>query len=367
MSVSSSDSGGESYSTVVEPAKRSGAQARSSTSVAEQSKRAVSYSSVYSESEGDETPQHCNHAAARLPMAPPPPPLPPPPLPPPVEPPPNEHECTPIGQASYAHLDVEVGADISSVAGNIRNHAPSVIIACCKSDEQATKLSNALSQEGFGQATRGNGEKGRSAIEDYQVQYRFAVHGQMVVAGRVSIVTYVRHVHALRDPQLGTMLICQLDFVVGINNSTHMRVAAIVADSTVVERRGNAALWVPFVNLLSDNTVRVLVFKDSHEHFNNTLCEKMQNTQFVKVCGPQPSFYVLGPVQKVTADWKNMFTYTIWETGDSSSKWPMIGEVKLKPPLTPVAHATCTFVIVGSSQGRRSEVAWKRRAATRRR
>ena len=81
----------------------------------------------------------------------------------------------------------------------------------------------------------------------------------MVVVGRHGIVNDLRHHQAMDTPQLGTMLICQLDFAVGIGDSTHIRVAAIVADSTVVDRPEGAALWRPFVDLLFAKAVRLFV------------------------------------------------------------------------------------------------------------
>ena len=163
------------------------------------------------------------------------------------------------------------------------------------------------------------------------------------------------------------MFICQLDFAVGICDSTHIRVAAIVADSTVVERPEGAALWKPVVDVLFAKTVRVLVFKDSAEHFRNTLNEKMTNTQIAKVCGPVPSFFVLGHVQKMKGDPQKVFTYYLAVAGDASEKWPVIGEVKLKPPVKlkhqVIANSTCTFVIVGGSPCRRSQGAFERRQA----
>ena len=226
-------------------------------------------------------------------------------------------------------------------------------------------MCKALSAEGFGTVTRGDGEKGRPSSDSYQVQYLCAYHGKMVVAGRQGIVTEVRRYLVMDNPQLGfSMLICQLDFAVGIGDSTHIRVAAIVADSTVVERPEGAALWRPFVDELLAKSVRVLVFKDSDEHFRKTLNGKMRNTQISKVCGPGPAFFVLGPVQHVIGDRNNVFTYDSSEAGDSSIRWPVVGEVKLKPPWSSqVANTTLTFVIVGGSPCRRSQGAFERRQA----
>ena len=102
---------------------------------------------------------------------------------------------------------------------------------------QANLLQEALNQAGFGSPTRGDGEKGRSPPDAYQVNYRVAVHGPIVIAGRSSLVEALCVQDAVTTNQAGGyMLVAQLDFVSSIDAVLHMRVAAIVTNSTVVER-----------------------------------------------------------------------------------------------------------------------------------
>ena len=165
------------------------------------------------------------------------------------------------------------------------------------------------------------------------------------------------------------MLIAQLDFTVGIEDSLHMCVAAIAADSAVVERPEVLAFWNATVQELLDKSVRVLVFKDSAEEFREALRQKIVSTQISDVCGRGPSFFVLGPVDGVRAKdetkLKNMFTiYPAEGRMDMSSKWSSIGLMKLKDSHTEVEKTTCTFVFVGSETSRRSQAKYFERKVT---
>ena len=212
----------------------------------------------------------------------------------------------------------------------------------------------ALSQVGFGTATRGNGEKGRSPPSEYQEKYLYALNGRIVIAGRCGIVKELRHHFAMVTPQQGTLLIAQLDFAIGINDSSHMRVAGIAVDSAVAESHPGQSFWKNTVEELHAKTVRVLAFKDSAECFQEALRKKMQNTQISNVCGRGPSFFVLGPVQSVGDRHKKMWTYRPDDGMDSSMKWPSIGMVKLKLSHTEIEQTKSTFVFIGSLTPRRS-------------
>ena len=104
------------------------------------------------------------------------------------------------------------------------------------------------------------------------------------------------------------------------------------------------------------------LFKDSSEHFLNTLGKKMQHTQISNVCGRGASSFVLGPVGKTTGGAKHMFKYYP-EEEDSSRRWSVVGAVKLKVSHTEVENAMCTFVFIGGSVARRSPQAIEERKA----
>ena len=322
----------------------------------------TSYSSY--ESDSDETPQHRHHPAVAEKALRVPQPLQPLP-PPPEDPPPTSYRPT-VGQVSHIHLHVEAGADIVALAADTRNRAAIVLLAVCADVAQAKTLGTALNQASFGNPTRGNGETGRSPPSEYQEKYLYAVHGRIVIAGRYGIVKEIHHHLAMDCPQGGTMLIAQLDFVVGIEGSLHMRVAAIAADSTVVERPEVLTAWNATVQELLDASVRVLVFKDSAEQFLEALRQRMQSTQISNVCGRGPSFFVLGPVDGVWAKestkLKNMFTIYAAEDGvDMTSKWSSFGLMKLKDSRYKIEKTTCTFVFVGSETSRRSPATFLKR------
>ena len=256
------------------------------------------------------------------------------------------------------HLHVEEEADIPALAADTRNQAATAIIAICADCMQAARLGTALMQRSFGLPTRGHGEKGRSPPGEYQVKYLCVISGPIVIAGRDGIVKDIRPDVEKDTPERGKLFIAQLDFKVSIEDSLHMRVAGIAANSAVAERPEGLAFWNATVQELLDKSVRVLVFKDSAEHFREALRQKMQNTQISNVCGRGPSFFVLGPVDGVSAKdparRKNMFTFHTGEGLDMTSNWSSIGLVKLKDSHTEIEKTKCTFVFVGSSTPRRS-------------
>ena len=157
------------------------------------------------------------------------------------------------------------------------------------------------------------------------------------------------------------MVIAQLDFTVSIEGVLHMRVAAIVTDSAVVEhgneRRDSdvVAFWKGCVDDLCKLSVRVLVFKDSAETFREVLHKKMQHTQVSDVCGRKPSFFVLGPLDRVLSQQAKQF-YT---SCDPTSNWGSISSLKLKQCKTTFEKSTRTLVFLGSDVTRRS---WQKRA-----
>jgi hypothetical protein len=245
------------------------------------------------------------------------------------------------------------------LAADTRNQAPSVALIICASKEQAKTLGTALSQPSFGSPTRGDGVKGRSPPSEYQEKYLYVIHNEIVIAGRYGVVKELRHNLAKECPQRGTILIAQLDFAIGIQDSLHMRVAAISTNSTVVERPEGQRFWNGTVQELLDKSVRVLVFKDSAEQFREALRQKTSSTQISNVCGRAPSFFVLGPVDGVWAKDKrqsrNMFSiYTPEDKEDMTRKWSSIGLMKLKDSHTEIEKTKCTFVFVGSETSRRS-------------
>ena len=135
----------------------------------------------------------------------------------------------------------------------------------------------------------------------------------------------------------------------------NLRVAAITADSTVVERKKqDTALWQKLVDELIEKSVRVLVYKDSSEVFRNTLHRSMQNTQISNVCGPGPSFFVLGPVGKATTKTsKKIFTFNA-TVEDKTQRWPTLEEAKLKELKLREAGTNNTLVYIGSTAARRT-------------
>ena len=169
------------------------------------------------------------------------------------------------------------------------------------------------------------------------------------------------------------MLIVQLDFRVSIDDVLHMRVAAIVTNSTVVERekKGCEALlrfWTHAVEELNKWSVRVLVYKDSGDDFRELLRKKMQYTHIANVCGGDgPSFFVLGPVKKTKvlnqqrAEMKSM---TSTQKEDPTKKWAPISFLKLKECKTRIEKSTRTFVHLGSKVCRRTETARAKRVET---
>ena len=152
------------------------------------------------------------------------------------------------------------------------------------------------------------------------------------------------------------MVIAQLDFTVSIDGVLHMRAAAIVTDSTVVEhgneRRDSdvVAFWKNCVDELYTLSARVLVFKDSAPTFREVLHKKMQHTQVSDVCGRMPSFFVLGPLDRVLSQQAKQF-YT---SCDPTRKWGSISSLKLKQCKTKFEKSTRTLVFLGSEVSRRS-------------
>ena len=90
---------------------------------------------------------------------------------------------------------------------------------------------------------------------------------------------------------------------------------------------------------------------------------KMQHTQIANVCGRGTSFFVLGPVAKTTGPPNKMFTMHP-DGKDWSSKWPELGEVKLKVSHTQDENTEKTLVYVGSKTCRRSPQAVVKRKAS---
>ena len=167
------------------------------------------------------------------------------------------------------HLDIQEAADISTVAADVRNQGASVLLATCADSNQASTLQEALQKPGFGTPTRGDGEKGRSTPEEYQEEYIASHDGPVVIAGRKSMVKTISSVQGIEAALEGVRLfIVQLDFIVSVDDVLHMRVAAIVTNSTVVERaeKGDGELLSFCDRAVEDLykwSVRVLVYKDS--------------------------------------------------------------------------------------------------------
>ena len=82
------------------------------------------------------------------------------------------------------------------------------------------------------------------------------------------------------------------------------------------------------------------------------------------MCGSRPSFFVLGPVDKLVDKFNKMSMHIPEEAMDATFKWGTVGMVKHKYPHTEMENTCCTLVYVGSSHARRSsEARGKRRAA----
>ena len=168
-------------------------------------------------------------------------------------------------------------ADISEVAADLRNQGSSVVIAVCSDDARAEQLARAFGKDPFGtcpRRTHGNGE--RPPKELYQEKFLYCYHGRIVVAGRSGMVKDVTVKSVTKTPLKGYMLIAEVDFSVGVHNALQMRVVAIVAESTVVEKDDIVKDWTCNVEELLQRSVRVLCFKDSEEDFRNTLLRWMQ-------------------------------------------------------------------------------------------
>ena len=249
------------------------------------------------------------------------------------------------------------------MASDLRNLAPSVLIACCWSSRQATSLGELLSERSFGTALRGyGGEGGRSSEEDYQERFRWFSRGKILVGGRDGFVKEITNKGEWKTPRNGKMVVADIDFVVDVQGMMNMRVAAIVDDSTVVERRHrDLETW----NLLGEElllkTVRVVAYKDSADGFLNMLRDKCKHVQVSNMCGRQASLFVLGPIGKTKPQFhKNLCSYNVTET-DRTERWTKIQEVKLKMMQQREACAISTVVILGSNQGRRGVEGLERR------
>ena len=118
-------------------------------------------------------------------------------------------------------------------------------------------------------------------------------------------------------------------------------------------------LWNDVVNELIDKSVRVVVFKDSAEHFRNALGQKVGHTQISNMCGSGPSFFLLGPVAslwcKDQGEQKNIVTvHPPGDNEDMAAKWATFGILKLKVSHTVIENTMSTFVFFGSEKSRRS-------------
>ena len=178
-------------------------------------------------------------------------------------------------------MHIDPAADIDEVPADLRNQAPSVIIACCCDEKQASKLTKAICRPSFGTRTHGNG--GRSSKEEYQEEFLYCARGKIVVAGRKGMVKHVSIKLVKDSPLNGMLLVADVDFSVGIQECLNMRVAAIMAESTVVESDDGAKDWSEIVEELLRKSVRVLVFKDSAEDFRNALLRSMHHTHRFRV------------------------------------------------------------------------------------
>ena len=269
------------------------------------------------------------------------------------------------------HLNIEVAADISTVAADVRNQGATVLLATCADSNQASTLQEALKAPGFGTSTRGDGEKGRSTPEEYQEEYIASRDGPVVIAGRKSMVKTISTVQGIEAALEGVRLfIVQLDFIVSVENVQHMRVATIATNSTVVERRreGSEALpplWTFVVDELHKHSVRVLVYKDSEDGFRRLLLKKMQYTYISNVCGgTTPSFFVLGPVKNKKVQNQpgaKMQSVAPAQKDDQTKKWSSFSFLKLKGCNTRIEESTKTFVHLGSKACRRTETALAKR------
>ena len=273
------------------------------------------------------------------------------------------------------HLDIEVAADISTVAADVRNQGATVLLATCADSNQASTLQEALKKPGFGTPTRGDGEKGRSTPEEYQEEYIASRDGPIVIAGRKSMVKTISTVQGIEAALEGVRLfIVQLDVIVSVDDVLHMRVATIATNSTVVERekKGSEALlpfWTHVVEELNKHSVRVLVYKDSEDGFRRLLLKKMQYTYISNVCGGiKPSFFVLGPVKNTKVQNQQgavIQSVAPTQKDDPTKKWASISFLKLKECKTRIEKSTRTFVHLGSKVCRRTETARAKRVETR--
>ena len=328
----------------------------------------------------EETAPTCEETPRHTP-APPPPiwerpkepsliPLPPPPSPPrQPDPSPPLEDRRKKGVRSYIHLVVEAEADLRAVSADLRNQAASVILATCANSKQAHKFDTYLSRQGFGTPTRGHGEQGRSPPEEYQEEYRVAVHGPIVIAGRRNIVNRIDRQVQWGPLSLGWFLIAQLDFKVSTDVTLHVRVAVIERKSTVVERgrkccESELQFWQRAVKNSLARYVRVLVFKDSPKDFRLELQKETQYTHIANVCGPEPSFFVLGPVTKVQDNFgyhARMSLTTSDQTTYETKDWARISFMKVKACQPRLEKCTRTVVVLGSYKQRKKKARIRRR------
>ena len=120
------------------------------------------------------------------------------------------------GQVFVAHCDIGAGATIEEVASDLRNLAPTVLIASCSSTQQAERLGARLSEATFGTPTRGNGVKGRSPKEEYQERLNWISHQKILVAGRGGIVKGINNEGEWKTPCGGSMFMAEIDFGIDV-------------------------------------------------------------------------------------------------------------------------------------------------------
>ena len=106
--------------------------------------------------------------------------------------------------------------------------------------------------------------------------------------------------------------------------------------------------------------MRVLAFKDSPAELHKSMAKEMQYTQISRVCGTGPSFFVMGPVTKLSGDRTNISTVYPSDR-DQSSSWPPIGEIKVKNSAVVEEDTTKTQVFMGGRVCRRAPEAIHRR------
>ncbi len=163
-------------------------------------------------------------------------------------------------------------------------------------------------------------------------------------------------------------LIAQVDFTVGLGGSgSHVSVAvSAVPETSVTSAVAETESWPGVAYELEKNTVRLLAgeFKGIASKAICSLSTLVQVTPCGVAGSRWPSILILGPVSKVKmypptrggGKWTGPATHVPKEV-DQSRGWPLIEQVKHKPPISVLPHTTKFGLVVEGKESRRQPYA----------